>query len=157
MRWEVREKERLSFPVRMEVIGKQRPRVTMRGGHAQAYTPKKTRMAEAEIAKEFIRRFGSKGGFSGPVAIDVVATRPLCKSNPKWMQGIQDAGKPDIDNVLKLVMDALEGVAYKNDAQVVRCSAAKRPRPAYGARPYIYVRVTYYETEGKEHECPESR
>lgn len=144
--WEVEETAKVSFPVHMEVVGKQRPRVTTRAGYAQAYTPRKTKDAEARIVMEFIRRFGkSYAGHTGPVALDVVSTRPLAKSNPKRFEGISDCSKPDIDNVLKLVMDALEGVAYKNDAQVIRCSAIKRPRPAHGKKPFIYVCVHYYE------------
>ena len=49
--------------------------------------------------------------------------------------------KPDIDNVVKLVMDALNGVAYDDDKQVVRQYAEKRYTDG---EPYIAVRVSPY-------------
>lgn len=34
-------------------------------------------------------------------------------------------GKPDIDNIIKIVMDALNGYAYQDDTQVVQLDARK--------------------------------
>lgn len=36
-----------------------------------------------------------------------------------------DMRRPDVDNVLKTVMDALEGVAYEDDKQVVGASVTR--------------------------------
>jgi Holliday junction resolvase RusA-like endonuclease len=46
-------------------------------------------------------------------------------------------GRPDIDNLLKLVLDALNGVVWADDAQVVSITATK----VYAAQPGTYVRV----------------
>lgn len=40
----------------------------------------------------------------------------------------QDIYKPDIDNIAKLILDALNGIAYEDDAQVVILQCAKKPR-----------------------------
>lgn len=45
-------------------------------------------------------------------------------------------GRPDLDNLLKLVLDSLNGVAYVDDAQVVESHATKRMPDlwVYGAK-----------------------
>ena len=45
--------------------------------------------------------------------------------------------KPDIDNVMKIVLDALNGVAYKDDSRVVRVEAQK----IYGDIPRLEIRM----------------
>lgn len=39
----------------------------------------------------------------------------------------------DIDNLVKLVLDALQGICYANDRQIMRLQAAKIPYPAKDA------------------------
>ena len=63
-----------------------------------------------------------------PVAVDVYIQRPLPMSRPKRCDGEDDTYKPDADNVAKLVLDALSGVAYEDDAQVVRVCVTKARR-----------------------------
>ena len=50
------------------------------------------------------------------------------------------AKKPDLDNVAKIVCDALNGVAYKDDAQVVKLTVHKR----YSERPEVAVEIEAY-------------
>ena len=45
--------------------------------------------------------------------------------------------KPDIDNVLKVVLDSLNGIAYKDDAQVVMVSGKK----IYGDEPKLIIEM----------------
>lgn len=47
---------------------------------------------------------------------------------PKRIERERDTTKPDIDNVLKAVLDALNGVAYKDDSQVVEVRVVKHDR-----------------------------
>lgn len=112
-----------SVDVPGKVVGKGRPRFT-RAGHA--YTPKAT--------LEFERRVGdawTAAGhpvLDGPLAVYVSVFRPLPKSAPKRREGERDTYRPDVDNILKAVLDGLNGVAYRDDAQVVQVRAAKARR-----------------------------
>lgn len=65
---------------------------------------------------------------SGPVAVEVVSQRQLPKSKPKRVESEPDCFKPDADNVMKLVLDALNTFAWNDDSQVVDAHARKLPR-----------------------------
>ncbi len=132
-----------------EIIGKQRPRFDPRS--KRTYTPKKTVGAERAIKEAWRRRYGSRfSRFDGVVRVWVTVKRPLAKSNPKYWQGRADTGKPDADNVLKLVLDALNGVAYPDDARIEKASVTKLPRTAYGEQPHIQIAIDYYTEERNE-------
>lgn len=117
------------FTVNIEPIGKARPRMT-RNGHV--YTPKETVEAERAIATAYKRYKGGKAEKGVPVSIDVYAYFRIASSwsekrKAAAMDGqIKPTKKPDADNILKLVADALNGVAYEDDAQVVDVSLQKR-------------------------------
>lgn len=126
------------------VMGKQRPRTDYRT--RRTYTPTETVRAEAEIRAAWLAENGD--GYRrhvGPVRMRITTQRPLAKSNPKFWEGRADIGKPDWDNVGKLVCDALNGVAFADDQQVTACTVEKGPRPAHGEQPRIGIRIEYYE------------
>lgn len=108
--------------------GKARPRFT-RAGHA--YTPSATRAYEARIA--IIGRHAMAGHIilSGPVRISIVAAFPVPasfshKRRLACLQGAErPAKKPDMDNIIKALCDGLNGVCWKDDAQVVEVKAVK--------------------------------
>lgn len=116
----------MEFTVHGKVHGKARPRVTFRGGKARAYTPKITGDYEAHIRAAYLAAGGGK--LKGPVMVAVETFRALPKSKPKKIESEADTFKPDGDNVLKIVLDALNGVAYDDDSQVVMLSIIKWPR-----------------------------
>lgn len=108
-------------------VGKARPRITTRYGKTVAYTPAKTRNWESMAAKIFKRAWGQRPPYDGPSQIHVVAVsrrpqRLLRKKDPHgrmWRQA-----KPDGDNVLKSVADAIEKAGVvKDDKDIVRMSA----------------------------------
>jgi len=68
--------------------------------------------------------------------------RPYPDSKPRYMEGDADLCKPDIDNVLKLVMDALNGVAWKDDCQVTDVRI-KKHRRFRRKQSYMRIKVTY--------------
>ena len=116
----------VSFDVWGKVMGKGRPRFT-RGGHA--YTPKATRDYERAIREAFENAPGrQREPFSGPIAVSIITYRQLPKSTPKSVIIEPDTHKPDIDNVAKIVLDALNGVAWEDDAQVVSLTVSKLKR-----------------------------
>lgn len=135
-----------------EVVGKQRPRATARGGHARVYTPRKTRVFEELIRRAWREQVGDAwSGHHGPVSVSVSVSRELARSSPKYWAGRQDTQKPDVDNVLKAVLDALNGLAYADDALITRELAEKKPRTPHGSGSRIAIRCTYY-TETRERE-----
>ena len=112
------------------VAGKQRPRVLRSG---RTYTPKQTREAESAIAEAYRkaskRRYGSVlvAPEHEPVTVLVITERPLPASRPKSLHVEADTYKPDWDNVGKLC-DALNRIAWHDDAQITAACVIKRPR-----------------------------
>lgn len=130
----------LGFSIDMEPVGKGRPRYT-RAGHA--YTPKKTRAAELTIATAARAFMKDRKPFPGPVSVRLTAVFPVPKSWSKRKREDAGAGliaptvKPDADNLAKLVLDALNGIVFQDDKQVVDISLTKR----YDAAPALLIRV----------------
>lgn len=128
-----------------EIVGKQRHRTT-RTGHV--YTPHKTVCFEKLVRDAWLSEHGDKwASHDGPVEMFVYATRELAKSNPKYWAGRQDVGKPDSDNIAKSALDALNGVAFKDDALVTRCACQKCPRAPHGSGNVLQIHITYFEEE----------
>ena len=111
------------FRVYGDVLGKPRPRVNRNG---RVWTPAKFKEYEKKIAKAYTDWGGQLR--EGPVEICVAVYRELPKSRSKKTVSEPDTFKPDIDNILKIVMDALNGVAYKDDSQVTKVYIAKHDR-----------------------------
>lgn len=122
-------------------ISKSRPRFT-RTGHV--YTPQATRQAEQLIENEWIRQTNDRAPHTGPIMIHLqfVFTPPA--SWPKWKREQAAGGrilhttKPDVDNLAKLVLDALNGHAWIDDSQISCTIATKH----YGveARTQIWIK-----------------
>jgi Holliday junction resolvase RusA-like endonuclease len=125
---------------------KGRPRFRVIGKHVTAYTPKETIEAEAEIVRAFRAKYGSDfqpltGGLTGRVSFYI----PIPKSWPKSkhmsaLRGIvRPAGRPDLDNLAKLLLDALNGILWVDDAQICRLVIEKR----YAELPATVLEVTH--------------
>jgi len=110
----------VSFTVKIEPVAKARPRVSMRHGRAFAYTPKKSADYERAIAAEC-----PKALMEGPLALSLQFGISIPKSWSKQKKAdavanvIRPTSRPDIDNYIKAVMDAVNGLAYHDDSQVV--------------------------------------
>ena len=133
----------MRFTVDIEPIGKARPRFTKKG---HAYTPQKTKDAEALIAAAYRAAGGRCIPKGVPVELEVLARFPIPKSfSQKKRSAVLDSEilpmkKPDADNILKLAADALNGVAYEDDAQVVRMEVCKE----YTALGGGYMEITIF-------------
>lgn len=118
--------------------GKARPRFT-RTGHA--YTPDSTRLYEQEVRAAYLEAAGGRTYADAPVTVDILAFYPIPKSAAKARRAAMESGelrpavKPDWDNLGKIICDALNGVAWRDDAQVVRATVDKR----YGMEPMVHV------------------
>ena len=65
----------------------------------------------------------------------------MAKGRPKEVEREWDSFKPDIDNVAKAVLDALNGVAFEDDKDVVSLKAVKLPRVRC-PQEELYVRIS---------------
>lgn len=105
--------------------GKGRPRF----GGGRVYTPKRTRDYEMAIVDCATKYTATK--LDGPLHLDLLITFPIPTSWPAEkkrlaMQGcLWHQSRPDLDNIIKIVGDALNGVLYDDDAQIVSVSAHK--------------------------------
>ncbi len=121
--------EIMEFVVLGAPQGKARPRFSRKSG--TVYTPKKTANYEKKIAAEYRRNGGPMFPAGTYVSVHVKAIFPIPQSwsKAKKQEAIDDLlrpdKKPDIDNILKVVLDALNGVAYEDDKQVVCISCQK--------------------------------
>jgi len=120
----------------VEPYPKGRPKIATVGKHAIAYTPKKTRLAEADI-KAAIRNKIAKAKRFGPgealvLWVTFYVVRP--KSAAKKVK--YPVKRPDLDNYLKTLLDALDKFAFPDDAQIVNIHA-KKAFAAAGTPPRI--------------------
>ena len=105
----------MTAPVVIEFAGlpvaKQRPRLG-KGGHV--YTPSRTRSFEAALG--WLAKIEMRGRpmLEGPLSMEVVATLPTAATS-----------RPDSDNLLKAIADALQGVVFADDAAIVRALIEK--------------------------------
>lgn len=127
-------------------MGKPRPRITRKGGKTYAYTPKKYQDCETKIAYEYERQGGEFFG-AGELAVNIIICRKQPKGTPKKYYEIEDTVRPDIDNIAKSVLDALNGVAYTDDCQVTSLKVDKQPRRKIEYE-CIFVSVSAVKTHG---------
>lgn len=130
------------FVVYGEPQGKGRPRASSRGGFVRMYTPAATQAYENEIAGLAARAMGELQVLSTAISLRVVAHHaiPVSWSKKKQLAALNGEvipGKPDLDNVAKAVLDAMNGVVYVDDKQVIRLVAEKR----YSMEPKVEVYV----------------
>lgn len=125
-----------------EIVGAMRPRMDTKHGHPHVHNAPKHQKAMETIADRYKAARGSiRAGFEGPVILSLVSHRKVPKSWPKRRHGEQDTMKPDGSNILKLVEDALNGIAYKDDKQIVASIPLKAPR--LGDFDWLEIEVTY--------------
>lgn len=119
--------------------GKARPRVTQRGGFAKTYTPGQTVLYENYIKVEYQAQSGQIYARETNLKLTIYAYFDIPKniSKKKYINYldnvIRPTKKPDADNIAKIYMDALNGVAYYDDSQVVEVYVSK----LYGKTPRV--------------------
>lgn len=121
-----------------EPIGKGRPRF----GNGRTYTPPATVAYEYALKTEaaLTMKKARLKPFEGPVEVSVVATFSIPKSwsKSRRAEAFHHTGKPDLDNVLKM-LDALNGVVWLDDSQICDAIITKR----YGdGKPGLLITVT---------------
>ena len=135
----------IKFTYHGEAVGKGRPRVTARGGkYAHAYTPKRTKEFEEAIRFEFLASTCEKMPVyprEQALKAEVLIGCAIPKSYSKKKQALcrdrvlAPSKKPDIDNILKAVFDALNGYAFEDDCQITQVKSEK----VYATEPFVEV------------------
>ena len=134
--------KKFSFRVKGEPVAKARPRFNSKT--RMTYTNQKTRNAERLIQAEYIRQGGrSKNDYSRKVEIELAFVFPIRKSwskkKQKAMLNKPHTIKPDLDNLEKTVLDALNGLAFKDDSQV--CLVTKEK--FWSDEAYTEIKIIY--------------
>lgn len=127
--------KRFSVPF---VRGKGRVRFVRATG--RTYTPDATSEAMERIRAAYVAAGGTKAPEGVEISVHITTLRPLPKTRPKCVEEEADTYKPDCDNIAKLVLDALTGTAWDDDAQVTDLVVGKCPRMrGVGARTFVWV------------------
>lgn len=128
---------------------KGRSRSTRTGRH---YTPAATVAAEKAVRTAWELRYWDRAPHTGPIAIFVLSSFEPPKSWPKWKREAALAGewphtsRPDLDNLIKLIKDGLNGSAWIDDSQVTNVSGYKK----YGVVAASLVAITFIEEPSKK-------
>lgn len=125
-------------------VAKGRPRARNMGGKVRLYTPETTLKGEAWVRQCWMSQVGQVL-LTGPLEVRLLIQNPIPKSFRASMlphlHGMRPLTKPDLDNVGKLALDALNGIAWFDDAQVVRMAIDKAYAPlGTGTALWIAVR-----------------
>jgi Holliday junction resolvase RusA-like endonuclease len=133
----------LTYMVEGNPIGKGRPKFARRGNFVSAYTPTKTRDYESVIKDAAQKAMGSNELLETPVTVAIYITVPIPQSYSKkrseaCLNGSEKPiKKPDIDNIAKCFLDAMNEIVYKDDTQVLTLHITK----VYGTVGMVEVMV----------------
>lgn len=111
----------IKFVVLGKPVAKARPRMTRQGF---AYTPQKTINYENLVRYTFQSEFPSHEPFLGLIEANITCIFDIPKSysKKKTKELLETHNnynhKPDLDNIAKIILDSLNGIAYKDDSQV---------------------------------------
>lgn len=133
----------ISFTIPGVPVAKGRPRFARRGAFVTTYSPEKTVSYE-----NLVKIMASQSMQRNPplesavkVSVCLFISPPASWSKKKTDQAlaheIYPTSKPDIDNVIKGIFDAMNGIVFVDDKQVVRLNVEK----CYGVTPCATVMV----------------
>lgn len=122
---------KIKFVVAGEPQGKGRPRFIRTATGGRAITPPRTRAYEDFIKWEYYRQCNYFFNDKTMLKMEIKAFFKVPESKSKKQKEkmlnneILPTKKPDMDNIVKAVADALNKVAYKDDSQIVECTVKK--------------------------------
>ena len=120
----------LTFHIHTIPVPKGRPKFSKIGGFVRTYTPKKTQDFETEV-REAAKQAMTREPLETPLAVYLYFRLPIPQSYSKKRTTACLTGsekptkKPDLDNLAKSVLDALNGVIYLDDSQIVSLHMTK--------------------------------
>lgn len=123
--------------IQMNPVAKARARTVIQDGRARTYTPDRTATAEAEIRTRVLQY---RDTFGADVPIRMVVT--FYMPRPKRTKLLCPTSRPDLTNLEKTVEDAMNGIVYPDDAQIVEKLSRKEWTTG---EPCLHVRLTEYQ------------
>jgi Holliday junction resolvase RusA-like endonuclease len=128
------------FTIHTPPVPQKKTRFTFRGKHPHAYNSSKKDLLALQWQ---IKAYAPKEPFLGPMQIEYTFYMPIPKhvSQIKRRQMlnniIKHITKPDVDNLAYIVTNAMKGIIYKDDSQIVK----KTEEKMYSDDPRIVVKV----------------
>ncbi len=127
-----------------EAVGKGRPKFARRGKFVTTYTPEKTANYENLVKLAAAEAMQGRQLFDSAVHVEllILCSVPQSWSKKKQLQAmsgtLRPTSKPDVDNVQKAIYDALNGIVWADDKQIVSGSFSKH----YASAPLVRIRVS---------------
>lgn len=134
--------DQLFFTFEIEPVPQLRPRVSSRGGYVRVYDPPKVKNFKRILRSLAVDQY-ARPPLLGPLSVSLTFYRPVQKSisqserERRLSNESKPVVKPDTDNYIKSTLDALNGILWHDDAQIVKITGEKR----YSDRPKITVSV----------------
>ena len=134
---------KIEFFVPGAPVGKGRPRAARRGAGVVMFTPEKTADYESLVAATAGNAMRAHQLLDGPLeaVLDVRFPVPVSWSKARRARALAGAewhtSKPDADNVAKAILDACNGVVFRDDSQIVMLTATKEFSETPGVRVVI--------------------
>lgn len=123
-------------------IPKARARTVVNHGKVRSYTPQKTHDAQ-ELIKWHLRREFKGEMIKEACEVVIVFSMPFpaswSEARKKRMLWLPHTSKPDVDNMVKLVLDSMNEIIVKDDGQVWKITATK----IYARIPMIELSVIW--------------
>ena len=132
------------FEVPGKVIGKGRPRLNSYTG--VVYTPTRTKDYESLVEQYFLLKYPRFKVLEGRIKINIIAYFSIPKTTKKadinemLENNISPTKKPDIDNIVKSILDSMNKFAFKDDNQITKLEVEKK----YSIEDKVYVKIEEY-------------
>jgi Holliday junction resolvase RusA-like endonuclease len=121
----------IMFTIYGHPIAKGRPRFSTRGKFPVAYTPEKTKTYESEVGMMAKAAMGASKVLEGALEAFIYVTFPVPPSYSKkrteaCLNDVEKHTKrPDLDNVIKAVIDGMDKIVFNNDSQITSIHSTK--------------------------------
>jgi len=135
----------VTFTVDGDPVPKGRPRFARRGQFVQTYTDAKTIDYETHVAMKARQAIGATEPLKGALTVFLylrygVPTSYSKKRKEACLRGVEYPKKVDLDNVYKSITDAMQGIVYLNDSQIVEAHITKVYHEIAGANVMVQER-----------------
>lgn len=132
--------------------GKERPRTVRINGFVHSYTPAKTAQYEKSVQEAYLLDAQRESWMEGePLSVSIDVLFEIPKSYPKKKREeaikgtLSPTKRPDLDNIAKAICDALNNIAYKDDAQIVELNTSKKYTEK---KPCVVVTIENFSKDG---------